>query len=471
MNNQVKFAVIADPHYYSEKLGNSGIAYTMRANSDQKMLAHSKGVIAAALEEIKNSDAEFLLIAGDLTNDGERVSHEEMRHFLYEFKKVKPVYAITATHDWCCDGNPRRFEGANVYHDVETIKPEELRDYYKDFGPGDAISEYFTHQQKSSYVVRPCEGVSVFCLDDDQDGKGNSGYSEEHFNWIKQEIKNAKERGDLIFGMQHHHVFLTEFDKVINGKGSVERKRKLCEDFADSGLSVMFTGHSHMQHVRRIETEKGNHFYEFNVASIGGYPAPIVYCTLTDKGIKAKTEHLKQYEYNGKIYTNEHLKNHATFLFQNVFDAARENRKLEFITLLVSIGVSNKKAKKLWTLLGRPVKKISEISVYKAAVVMNRLTFGKTVPKKDAKQLKNVPLTNMIFSAFHSLLDGSIEKHEVGTPYYNVFTSALSLPLRIVKSLKIKNNNIIRILTHLEKASHEIMTGGEVDANDAFLEF
>ena len=36
MNNQVKFAIIADPHYYSEKLGNSGIAYTLRANSDQK---------------------------------------------------------------------------------------------------------------------------------------------------------------------------------------------------------------------------------------------------------------------------------------------------------------------------------------------------------------------------------------------------------------------------------------------------
>ena len=87
MKNEVKFAIIADPHYYSEKLGNSGFAYTMRANSDQKMLAHSRAVITAALEEIKNSDAEFLLIAGDLTNEGERVSHEEMRHLLYDFQK------------------------------------------------------------------------------------------------------------------------------------------------------------------------------------------------------------------------------------------------------------------------------------------------------------------------------------------------------------------------------------------------
>lgn len=471
MNNNVKFAIIADPHYYSEKLGNSGIAYTMRANSDQKMLAHSKGVIAAALNEIKNSDAEFLLIAGDLTNDGERVSHEEMRHFLYEFQKTKPVYVITSTHDWCCSGNARRYEGAKAYDDVETLKPEELRDYYKDFGPLEAVSEFFTHQNKSSYVVRPCEGVSVFCLDDDQDGNGNSGYSDEHFAWIKDEVKKAKDRGDLVFGMQHHHFLLTEFDRVINGKGSVERKEKLAKDFADIGLSVVFTGHSHMQHIRKIETASGNHFYEFNVASIGGYPASMVYCTINDKGIDTTTKHLEKYEYNGKEYTNAYLKNHATFLFENVFDAARNNRKLEFITVIVAIGISKKKAKKLWMLLGKLIKAIADITVSKAAFWINLFTFGKAIPRKDAKKLKDVKLTSMIFETFHSILDGSVTKHDVGSPYYNVFTSALSLPARIARKLRIKNSNITRILTHLEKASHEIMTGGTIDANNAFLEF
>ena len=93
------------------------------------------------------------------------------------------------------------------------------------------------------------------------------------------------------------------------------------------------------------------------------------------------------------------------------------------------------------------------------------------INKSDAKQLKDVQLTEMIFSAFHSILDGSINKHPVGTPYYNVFTRALSLPLKIVKKLRIKNKSIIRILTHIEKASHEIMTGGEIDANNAMLHF
>ena len=95
-NLLTKFAIIADPHYYSETLGNSGKAYERRAGSDQKMLALSRGTILAALEHIKNSDAKFLLIAGDLSNDGERASHEEMREILYEFKKIMPVFVITA---------------------------------------------------------------------------------------------------------------------------------------------------------------------------------------------------------------------------------------------------------------------------------------------------------------------------------------------------------------------------------------
>ena len=52
--------------------------------------------------------------------------------------------------------------------------------------------------------------------------------------------------------------------------------------------------------------------------------------------------------------TNDKEKKH----FKNVLDAARQNRKLEFITVLVAIGLPNKKAKQLWSLLGGLIKSI-----------------------------------------------------------------------------------------------------------------
>lgn len=466
-----KFAVIADPHYYSEKLGCEGSAYERREGSDQKMLIKSKGTISAALEEIKNSDAEFLMIAGDLSNDGERCSHEEIREMLYEFKKSKPVYVITATHDWCCDGNPRRFEGDQVFNDVETLAPNELHEFYRDFGLNDSISEFHTHQDKVSYVVRPCEGVTVFCLDDDQNGEGGAGYSDEHFEWIKEQTEEAKKRGDIVFGMQHHHLHLTEFDRVINGKGSVEYREKLCKNFADIGFPVMFTGHSHMQHIRRIDSENGNPFYEINVGSISGYPAPIVYCEASKDGIDIKTEHLKSFTYNGKEYTNDYLKEHATGLFTKVIAAASSNEKDKFSALIACLGVTEEKANKIWIVAKPLLKWLDKLTIKKAARIMNFISFGKAIDKKAAKEIGDLKVKDVIFSTFHSILDGSLVKHEEGSAYYIVFTQALAFPLRLVKKLHIKNGGLIRTLTHLKNAAHELMTGGPLDNNNYFIEF
>ena len=466
-----KFAVIADPHYYSEKLGCEGSAYERREGSDQKMLIKSKGTISAALEEIKKSDAKFLMIAGDLSNDGERCSHEEIREMLYEFKKSKPVYVITATHDWCCDGNPRRFEGDQVFNDVETLAPNELHEFYRDFGLKDSISEFHTHQDKVSYVVRPSDGVTVFCLDDDQNGEGGAGYSDEHFEWIKVQTEEAKKRGDIVFGMQHHHLHLTEFDRVINGKGSVEYREKLCKKFADIGFPVMFTGHSHMQHIRRIDSENGNPFYEINVGSISGYPAPIVYCEASKDGIDIKTEHLKSFTYNGKEYSNDYLKEHATGLFTKVIAAASSNEKDKFSALIACLGVTEEKANKIWLVAKPLLKWLDKLTIKKAARIMNFISFGKAIDKKAAKEIGDLKVKDVIFSTFHSILDGSLVKHEEGSAYYIVFTQALAFPLRLVKKLRIKNGGLIRTLTHLKNAAHELMTGGPLDNNNYFIEF
>ena len=471
MNKSTKFAVIADPHYFSEKLGCEGKAYERRAGSDQKMLAPSRGCVLSALEHVKNSGAQFLMIAGDLSNDGELCSHEEMRELLYEFKKTMPVYVITATHDWCCDGNPRRYVGDEILHDVETIPPEKLHEFYKDFGPVEALSEFHTHQDKVSFVVRPAEGVTVFCLDDDQNGEGGSGYSDEHFNWIAEQVNEAKKRGDVVFGMQHHHLHLTEFDRVINGKGSVDYRERLCNKFADIGFPLMFTGHSHMQHIRRLTSENGNDFYEVNVASISGYPAPIAYCTVDSKGVDIKTEHLESFTYNGQVYTNDYLKDHATRLFTEVIDAAASNEKIKFAALMESLGMSHEKSFKVWR-LARPILKwLDKLTVKKAARLMNLISFGKAIDKKAAKEIGDYKVKNIIFETFHSILDGSLTTHEEGSAYYTVVTQALALPLRIVKKLRIKNGGLIRTLTHLKDAAPELMTGGPLNNNDYYIEF
>ena len=75
------------------------------------------------------------------------------------------------------------------------------------------------------------------------------------------------------------------------------------------------------------------------------------------------------------------------------------------------------------------------------------------------------------FGAFHSILDGSLVKHEEGSAYYTVFTQALSLPIKIARKLRIKNGGLIRTLTHIKNAAPELMTGGPLDNNNYYIEF
>lgn len=97
----LKLCVIADTHYYDATLGVSGEAYRLRSASDQKCLAETDAVISAAFQKITESDCDAVLLAGDLTNDGERICHEKMREKLYVLQRHKRVFVTTATHDWC----------------------------------------------------------------------------------------------------------------------------------------------------------------------------------------------------------------------------------------------------------------------------------------------------------------------------------------------------------------------------------
>ena len=96
----MKLTFIADTHYYSKSLGTSGKAYALRSGSDQTCLAETAEIIDAAFEKIGESETDAVFILGDVTNNGEMVSHIEFREKLYKLKRKKPVYIITATHDW-----------------------------------------------------------------------------------------------------------------------------------------------------------------------------------------------------------------------------------------------------------------------------------------------------------------------------------------------------------------------------------
>ena len=309
-----KFTFLADLHYYSKTLGTSGRAYELRSGSDQKCLAESGAIIDAAFDHLARSDTQAVLLAGDLTNDGEMVCHRELREKLYALAEKKPVYLITNTHDWCCDGNPRRFTGARVTHDVPTMPHTGLHDFYYDFGGRQAIAEYRTHLGISSYVIPLAEKIWLLALCDDQNGRGKAGYTEPHFQWIEEQLHRAKEQGCLVLGMQHH-LLLPHVHPLLTGGCCVGDREAVTARLADAGLRYMFVGHSHLQRTDRYRSPAGNVLTEVNVGALSGYPVPMVQVTVTDDlQVQMQVEHLATFDWYGRpvdavAYTRDHACN------------------------------------------------------------------------------------------------------------------------------------------------------------------
>ncbi len=457
--SKTKLTFIADLHHYSKTLGISGRAYELRSGSDQKCLGETGGIIDSAFSKIKNSDCDAVIVLGDITNNGERVSHEEVREKLYNLKTVKPTYVITATHDWCCDKNPRRFEGFNTYHDVPVMGHEELRDYYADFGPKTALSEFITHLGTSSYTVDVGDDIRLLCLNDDQNGKGKAGYKEDHFEWIENEIKKAKDEGKIIVGAEHH-LIMPHIHPMLAGSTCVGDREEVASRLADAGLKYIFVGHSHIQHINSFTSKKGNTIFEINVGSLVGYPSPIVNMIIEDGKVAIETTHPDNFEFEGKTYDAlSYTKKHSLMLVDHLFEGAQKGKD-EFADRLAALGIPRDKAALLYIIAAPITKYIKGLTVGEGYKKLKLFGMGKLFRKEGIEEFKYKPVMEFTYEIFASALDGGKTRHPRGTAYFEAVMSFMAIPL------KIKDSDMTR---GLYGAVQNILTGSKWDINKTEL--
>ena len=73
-----QFAVFSDPHLYDPALGVTSPEFQAYLAQDRKLLAESSEILTSVMDDLKSKPLDFVMIAGDLTKDGERVNHELM---------------------------------------------------------------------------------------------------------------------------------------------------------------------------------------------------------------------------------------------------------------------------------------------------------------------------------------------------------------------------------------------------------
>ncbi|MCM1363692.1 MAG: metallophosphoesterase [Faecalibacterium sp.] len=458
--HKTKLTFIADTHHFSLSLAKDGRAYDLRSDSDQKCLKETGGIIDAAFSDIALSDTDAVMIIGDLTNDGERVCHEEFREKLYALKNAKSVYVITATHDWCCDENPRKYDGDTVSNDVPTMMHDELRDFYYDFGPKQAKSEFITHLGTCSYTVDIGDDVRLLALNDDQNGKGRAGFKEDHFCWIEEQIRQAKNDGRVLIAMEHHLIMPNVHALITGGGTCVGDREEVASRLADAGLKYMFVGHSHMQGIDTFTSQNGNTITQFNVGSLCGYPSPIVNVIVSDGKLEVETNHVSKFSYNGRIYDAEkYLSANAYTLIDRLIETADAD-KSEFRDRLTALQLDGEAFQNLY-LIAKPLfKALSKSTVKDVYKLLKPLKLADNVNSRDINILADKPIVEIIHEMMLSFMDGTTNYHEQGSAYYNVVMGAADALVKIKRC---------KLTLDVRETLHNLLVKREFDINHCVI--
>ena len=122
-----KMIVLSDVHLMAPQLlVKDGKAYEDYLEGDRKLLTESEEILDSVSERVLRAKPEVVLIAGDLTKDGERVSHDLLaKRYLAVWKKAGiRVFVIPGNHDV---NNPHAVEYiGDSARRVATVSADEL---------------------------------------------------------------------------------------------------------------------------------------------------------------------------------------------------------------------------------------------------------------------------------------------------------------------------------------------------------
>lgn len=443
----LRINVISDLHYFAKSLGTSGPEFEKANAKAANDLLHTEEILEALFTQIeKESEPEIVLVSGDVTYNGEPESHEGVIRLLSGLQeKGKKVYVITATHDFRDNNKTRRFtpEGAE---EIDATKRSELFEMYRRFGPDEAIA---VHKESMSYVVQLCDGYRLFALNDDSNGDGGSGFSDECFKWITAQVADAKKNGQFIIPMTHHPMISpSPLYSIIGKSDMMTDAKKRCGQFADMGVPFMLTGHTHMQDISYIYSQKGNIFYDITTACPVGYPG--VFRTIefdpANKKIDVSTreiEVLPNFEMNGETL-EKHLENKFFGMIKEIIrSAAYDTQKLARMVTAFSVKPS---VIYRFGWLMRPFAKIlTKLKIKHAARLCKKETGLK---KEDYAAIADESVVDFIMSLVMNLYGGD-GQYTPDTAYYkitvgicNLFDSVLSA-LRIDLKKLLKNDGSI----------------------------
>jgi len=244
--------VATDMHVIAPELTDMGASFTHTyENGDGKIMRYAEEILQAFADEVIASAPDALILTGDLTFEGAKLSHEHLASVLSSIEESGvPVYVLPGNHDLESRVAARYHD--NTYTLVDSLTPQEFAAIYDDFGYGEAIAR---DTSSLSYAAQLAPGLRLLMIDVNTSAAPGM-LTDEALAFAAGQLLAARDAGDRVITATHQSVLSHNdlFNAGLFGSGfMIGGAENLLPLLEAENVLVNLSGHMHIQHSAKSE--------------------------------------------------------------------------------------------------------------------------------------------------------------------------------------------------------------------------
>ena len=285
---ELDIIVATDLHYYDETLFEDCSWFNQAwEQEDGQMIHYTHKFVENFVSEVIAQDPDLVIISGDLTYNGEKVSHEALASELSRLTEAGiEVAVINGNHDVNNDfAYGYNEEGS---YSVEGINEKEFKEIYQAFGYEKAYSK---DSNSLSYALHLNDDYDLLVIDSCKDAsyKTGSDLQEDTMKWIENELQKSSQANKKTIVSMHHNLGV--HCEAISTNYVLDNADEMQALFEKYQVSVVLSGHVHIQHTSQI-----NNTYEIVTSALSIAPVQYGVMHVTNNNIDYHTQQIESVE-------------------------------------------------------------------------------------------------------------------------------------------------------------------------------
>lgn len=255
------------------------------AENDMRLTPQSAEILRNMVERTLEIKPQLVLVTGDLTSNGEELSH---RYVASQLERLRThgikVFVVPGNHDI---SNPyAKSYGSESTKPTSTVTRDGWVRIYRNMGYDPSIAQLDT--ASLSFSTEAVPGLVLLGIDTNRDeenllksrGDTTNAYhtagriKPATLHWLADRAREARIAGKKVIAMCHHHV-VEHFDseRALLKKYVISNSRAAIDTFTASGVHLLLTGHLHVTDAARAWNSTGtDSLTELATGSLVTYP-------------------------------------------------------------------------------------------------------------------------------------------------------------------------------------------------------